>query len=77
MGQDSNCGCDSTCEGEQNTADSENTKKIPAKLAVNEFSSVKNVIAIMSGKGGVGKSSVTSLLACGLFTDLIPGQLAE
>ena len=29
----------------------------------NEFSNVKNVIAIVSGKGGVGKSLVTSLLA--------------
>lgn len=33
------------------------------KLAENEFSHIKNVIAVMSGKGGVGKSSVTSLLA--------------
>ena len=30
----------------------------------NPFSSVKNVIAVASGKGGVGKSLVTSLLAC-------------
>ncbi len=30
---------------------------------LNEFSSVKNVIAVVSGKGGVGKSLVTSLLA--------------
>lgn len=29
----------------------------------NKFSSIKNVIGIMSGKGGVGKSSVTSMLA--------------
>ena len=29
----------------------------------NEFSNVKNVIAVVSGKGGVGKSMVTSLLA--------------
>ena len=29
----------------------------------NQYSDVKNVIAIMSGKGGVGKSMVTSLLA--------------
>ncbi|MCR1897673.1 Mrp/NBP35 family ATP-binding protein [Irregularibacter muris] len=29
----------------------------------NEFSTIKKVIAIMSGKGGVGKSSVTSLIA--------------
>ncbi|NLY70258.1 MAG: P-loop NTPase [Clostridiales bacterium] len=30
---------------------------------LNELSSVKNVIAVMSGKGGVGKSLVTSMLA--------------
>ena len=29
----------------------------------NQYSEVKNVIAVMSGKGGVGKSMVTSLLA--------------
>ncbi|MDD3653804.1 MAG: Mrp/NBP35 family ATP-binding protein [Desulfotomaculaceae bacterium] len=34
------------------------------KLTGNEFSRIKTVIAVMSGKGGVGKSSVTSLLAC-------------
>lgn len=34
------------------------------KLPANELSQIKNVIAVMSGKGGVGKSSVTSLLAC-------------
>lgn len=67
MEQDSSCGCNAkgACEGGQNTASSDETKNIPEKLAVNEFSSVKNVIAIMSGKGGVGKSSVTSLMACG------------
>lgn len=29
----------------------------------NQYSNIKNVIAVMSGKGGVGKSMVTSLLA--------------
>lgn len=33
------------------------------KVNLNEGSSVGHVIAIMSGKGGVGKSSVTSMLA--------------
>jgi len=32
----------------------------------NQLSSVKHVIAVMSGKGGVGKSSVAALLALGL-----------
>lgn len=33
------------------------------KLALNDLSQVKQVIAVMSGKGGVGKSSVAALIA--------------
>ncbi len=33
---------------------------------LNEFNHVKRVIAVLSGKGGVGKSSITALLASGL-----------
>ena len=33
---------------------------------MNQYSDVKHVIAIVSGKGGVGKSLVTSLMACKL-----------
>lgn len=36
------------------------------KEKTNENSNIKKVIAVMSGKGGVGKSSVTSLLATAL-----------
>lgn len=36
------------------------------KEKTNELSNVKKVIAVMSGKGGVGKSSVTSLIAVSL-----------
>ena len=32
----------------------------------NELSRIKKVIAVVSGKGGVGKSTVTSLLACAM-----------
>lgn len=35
---------------------------------MNQYSNVKNVIAIVSGKGGVGKSLVTSLMACKLHS---------
>lgn len=38
-------------------------RKESLKEALNEKSSVKKVIAVVSGKGGVGKSSVTSLLS--------------
>ncbi|SHI66962.1 Chromosome partitioning ATPase, Mrp family, contains Fe-S cluster [Geosporobacter subterraneus DSM 17957] len=32
------------------------------KEKTNQFTNIKNIIAVMSGKGGVGKSSVTSLM---------------
>jgi Mrp family chromosome partitioning ATPase len=38
----------------------------PALPKLNQFNDVKRVIAIMSGKGGVGKSSVTARLAVAL-----------
>jgi len=40
------------------------TPPAPPKLA--QFNQIKRVVAVMSGKGGVGKSSVTALLACAL-----------
>lgn len=36
------------------------------KEKTNEFTSIKKIYAVMSGKGGVGKSSVTSLIAISL-----------
>jgi Mrp family chromosome partitioning ATPase len=50
---------------ESNHDEGRKGSELPEKLKINDHSSVKNVIAVMSGKGGVGKSSVTSLLACG------------
>lgn len=52
----------SACEScqEKGQCDGETCSK---KKEGHELSRVKNIIAIMSGKGGVGKSSVTSLLA--------------
>ena len=46
--------CSANCS-EKNTA--------PQKLKLNDVSRVRRVIAVASGKGGVGKSLVTSLLA--------------
>lgn len=54
--------CDNNCEGcSQNCED----RKSPPDMMVhlNKESRVGKVIGIVSGKGGVGKSSVTSLLA--------------
>ena len=47
--------CSANCSSRENTP-------IP-KEPVNEYSSVKRVIAVVSGKGGVGKSFVTAALA--------------
>ena len=52
---DSSAGCAhaSTCE----------SKKVDMKVAPNEYTHVKKVIGVISGKGGVGKSMVTASLA--------------
>ncbi len=47
--------CSESCE--------ERTEPQSFLLASNELSEIKNVIGVISGKGGVGKSLVTSLLA--------------
>ena len=44
-------------------------KAVPQKGTAEEYNQVKKVIAVMSGKGGVGKSFVTGLLASGLARD--------
>ncbi len=49
--------CES-CAGECESRD-----RMLKKAPLGELSSVKRVIAVMSGKGGVGKSTVTALLA--------------
>lgn len=56
-------GCSGNCEGCAQDC-SEKGGKLPA----NQYSSVKRVIGVVSGKGGVGKSLVTSLLACAMQT---------
>jgi Mrp family chromosome partitioning ATPase len=62
---DENCTHDcSTCSLSCSSRTGE--KKTAAELMeapLNSMSSVKNVIAVVSGKGGVGKSLITSLLA--------------
>ncbi|WP_283674347.1 Mrp/NBP35 family ATP-binding protein [Butyricicoccus sp. Marseille-Q5471] len=56
MGCSHNCeSCSSNCGGEKSL-----------KVAANPKSNVKKVIGIVSGKGGVGKSLLTSSLAVGL-----------
>ncbi len=54
-------GCNGNCSSCSENCSSKEKKDL--KLAPNEFSSIGKVIAVVSGKGGVGKSLVTSLLA--------------
>lgn len=56
----SSCGRES-CEGCPSASDAQQKADFSAKL--NAGSSVKKVIAVVSGKGGVGKSLLTGLLA--------------
>ena len=39
------------------------SKKVDMKVPANEYTHVKKVIGVISGKGGVGKSMVTASLA--------------
>lgn len=42
------------------------SKAVPQKGTAEDYNQIKKVVAVMSGKGGVGKSFVTGLLASGL-----------
>ncbi|MBP5358335.1 MAG: Mrp/NBP35 family ATP-binding protein [Treponema sp.] len=57
--------CNHVCSG----CSVENCSKRDFHEKLNEASSVKKVIAVVSGKGGVGKSLVTSLLASKVSKD--------
>ena len=50
--------CDHNCD-----SCSSNCSEAPQKDALHPFSEVKKVIAVVSGKGGVGKSMITSLMS--------------
>ena len=39
------------------------SKKVDMKIAPNQYTHIKKVIGVISGKGGVGKSMVTASLA--------------
>lgn len=53
-------GCSGNCSSCSSNCDS---KKKDLHTPINSMSSVKKVIGVVSGKGGVGKSLVTSMLA--------------
>lgn len=54
--------CDSNCAGCSDSSCEERTQESLVE-PLNDLSSVKNVIAVVSGKGGVGKSLITSLMS--------------
>ncbi len=58
------CAAAGSCEAQENGGCSEGPESFEEQL--NEYSSVKKVIGIISGKGGVGKSFVTASLATAL-----------
>lgn len=59
--------CNGNCSSCSSNCDSKEQKQ-DMRLAQNEYSNVKKVIGVVSGKGGVGKSLVTSLLASAFQT---------
>ena len=60
----------SSCSGcsSQGSCDSTSCSgcSVPQKTQAQQLSNIKNVIVVMSGKGGVGKSSFSSLIAIAL-----------
>lgn len=56
--------CDGKCDGcaSANSCTSAGNGGIQ-KASLNQYSNIKKVVAVLSGKGGVGKSFVTSMLA--------------
>ena len=55
--------CSHNCNSCGEACSTQLGKNIDFIEPLNQFSSIKHVIGVMSGKGGVGKSSVTSMLA--------------
>ena len=53
----------SSCSGNCSSCSSSDCKDRDPHLKQNEYSDIKKIYAVVSGKGGVGKSSVTALLA--------------
>ncbi|MDD2427935.1 MAG: Mrp/NBP35 family ATP-binding protein [Eubacteriales bacterium] len=59
--------CDNNCAGCAQDCADRNQPQVDFSAHLHPQSSVKKLIAVMSGKGGVGKSLVSSLLAVGMM----------
>lgn len=62
-GQEQAC---SSCSSARSCPSGPEPTPVSKHLAESSFNHIKHVVAVMSGKGGVGKSTVTALLASGL-----------
>ena len=51
------------CTHDCSTCSENCSSRVPQKEPCNQYSNIKKVIGVVSGKGGVGKSLITSLLA--------------
>lgn len=63
MPENANCSGASTCSRESCEGCSSNQNPQSMQEAMNAYSDIRHVIGVVSGKGGVGKSFVTSTLA--------------
>lgn len=63
MAENRECSSASSCSKESCEGCSSSGQKTSFAADMNQYSSVKKVIGVVSGKGGVGKSFVTASLA--------------
>ena len=61
--------CDNNCSSCSENCNERTAEQTDFTAKLHELSTVRNVIAVISGKGGVGKSLVTSMLAVKMKTE--------
>ena len=66
MSSCSGCSSQGSCDSTICSSGSCSGCSVPQKTQAQQLSNIKNVIVVMSGKGGVGKSSFSSLIAIAL-----------
>lgn len=66
MSSCSGCSSQGSCDSGSCSSGSCSSCGVPQKTQAQQLSNIKNVIVVMSGKGGVGKSSFTSMIAIAL-----------
>lgn len=66
MSSCSGCSSQGSCDSTSCSSGSCSSCGVPQKTQAQQLSNIKNVIVVMSGKGGVGKSSFSSLIAIAL-----------